>query len=259
MQDNYGIKKLKNGIYKGSIIAGKRTGKGIIIRDNEIIEGDFIDGVLNGYMKITRNNGDTYEGEVKNNKNHGFGKSVRENGTEIYEGEFFEGQRHGKGVLIEGNKKSEGTFVNGVPNGQFKKYEKVNQEWRIIFEGNVVNDAFHGICTQYIQGVKIQCELNHGKTEKIYEFDAKDYKYVGDFVEGMNGTGILYKNGLQYSGNFISGVLEGWGKMIDHENIYEGNFISGKLHRCGNIKGQMLPGGKMHFIYHIEDSDSDSE
>lgn len=48
----------------------------------DVIDGEFVDGELQGQAKIVRKNGETWEGEFKHNQLEGFGKKTYPDGTE---------------------------------------------------------------------------------------------------------------------------------------------------------------------------------
>ena len=52
---------------------------------------------INGKGKIVYDDGDSYEGEWKDDKAHGFGVYISHNGS-VYEGYWFENQQCGQGV-----------------------------------------------------------------------------------------------------------------------------------------------------------------
>ena len=59
--------------------------------------------------------GGKYEGNWKDDKQHGKGKETWNNGDETYEGDFIEGKKNGKGKFTWIDKSYyEGDFVDGV-------------------------------------------------------------------------------------------------------------------------------------------------
>lgn len=93
---------------------------------------------------------DTYEGEFKNARRHGKGKSTRdgEMGSHIYEGDWVDDKRHGKGKYVitikEGKLKStesyEGDFRNDEKHGKGKLLFMSGE----FYEGEFKNDEMHG-------------------------------------------------------------------------------------------------------------------
>lgn len=55
-----------------------------------------------GTYTYSSGNGNSYKGNYKNGKKHGFGV-IRENNKIVYEGEFFEGNPHGRGLRYDKN------------------------------------------------------------------------------------------------------------------------------------------------------------
>jgi hypothetical protein len=140
MKDGYGIYYYKNGWkYEGEFKKGKKFGKGKIIKNNgdyyEVIYEDDklvkkgeklkdVDGTIKermkeeldsvigyeeildikkikeGKAKVTYTNGDTYEGEFKNNLKDGKGIYDYKNGDR-YESQFKSDLKEGKGIYIK--------------------------------------------------------------------------------------------------------------------------------------------------------------
>jgi hypothetical protein len=109
------------------------------------------------------------------------------------------------------------------------------------YEGNFVNDEFHGKgkFTWYEDDIMVIYEgdfvkgVFQGKGKKTWT-DNGDY-YEGDFVDGaQHGKGkITYANGDIFIGDFVDGERVK-GKLEDkHGWIKEGDFVNGKLHGKG--------------------------
>ena len=80
-------------IYEGEFVNDKIEGKGRIkfLKSGIEYEGTFINDNIEGYGKFKWINGDIYEGEVKNNKMHGNGVYYYKNGK-VFKGLFKNGQ-----------------------------------------------------------------------------------------------------------------------------------------------------------------------
>ena len=74
-------------------------GIGRRVIEDQIAEGQFKGGKMDGYGRVIFDNGNVYEGEHKDDKKHGKGKFVRNNG-DVYEGEWKDDKRHGKGKFV---------------------------------------------------------------------------------------------------------------------------------------------------------------
>lgn len=81
-----------------------------------------------------------YEGEIKDNKYHGFGKKYTLNGKLIYEGEFENGLPNGKGKLFVENKIAQGTFKDGKLDGKVEILDLIEgkTEHKIYSNGIVI-------------------------------------------------------------------------------------------------------------------------
>jgi hypothetical protein len=67
-------------------------------RSGDYLEGEWLNGNLNGWGIYQHSSGAIYKGELKNGKSHGHGEFVDPNGTK-YVGEFKNDKRHGKGII----------------------------------------------------------------------------------------------------------------------------------------------------------------
>ena len=135
----------------------KLNGKGKkVIRNDFILQGDFIDDILIEDKQPLRKNIIEDDYDLKN--------------VDIYEGHFINDVLNGKGKKISAcGTVSEGDFINNKLNGKGKKITSSGD----IYEGNFVNDKLNGqgrfICKRGdgYEGEFVNNELN-GKGMKIY-------------------------------------------------------------------------------------------
>ena len=94
------------GYYIGQFKNNKINGNGIVYDKNneEVYEGEFVDGKREGHGKYYISEEYYYEGEFKNNEFHGKGEfiSVKENRT-IISANFEKGKKNGEGVIYLSN------------------------------------------------------------------------------------------------------------------------------------------------------------
>ena len=126
--------------YKGEWKNGKPNGKGAmefiknkatdfegkLLKETNVIECTFIDGVANGYgRQIFERTYEKmvpyYEGDIKNNMQHGYGEYYYGNG-DYYKGEFRDCKFNGQGIDYE--HKTNQTFV-----GEFYNDGKLKGKW----------------------------------------------------------------------------------------------------------------------------------
>ncbi|XP_024141941.1 alsin isoform X3 [Oryzias melastigma] len=99
--------RLRDAQYTGGWLAGRLHGRGTMKwPDGRLYKGNFKNGLEDGYGECTipnkeSNKPDSYQGQWKEGKIHGYGKYKYASG-EVYEGCFWEGQRHGYGMLSSG-------------------------------------------------------------------------------------------------------------------------------------------------------------
>lgn len=173
---------------------------------------------MNGEAVVFYSNGNRYEGELKDNFRHGYGKFYFANGDE-YEGEFSEGYHHGKGIMI---------YNNGVK-----------------YDGEFEGGSFHGSGVYYLSnGDRYECEFQNGspngygsfyqKSGNYYEGNFKDWDY-----SGMGNRFFLC--GGSYSGEFEKGYFNGKGELLFNDgSSYVGEFSEGFFSENGvfTLKGK---------------------
>ncbi|MDR1426107.1 MAG: hypothetical protein LBI70_03925 [Rickettsiales bacterium] len=178
------------GKFSGSIAKNKAGNE--IYRDGAFTHGE---GVL------------IYEGKLKNNKPHGKGKTIFQDGS-TYEGDFIDGKMNGKGKHTYSN--------NDFYEGEWKD-DKMEGKGKYIFSNN---DFYEG-------------EWKDNKMEGKGKYTHTN----GDIREGtflknkLNGYGKLTDaNGNVYEGNFKNGQKNGKGKYTRSDgSIYEGEFENDKI------------------------------
>lgn len=183
----------RNGMYKGDMINGKRSGKGIFYYlDGDLYEGDFQDDKIQGQGVMKMADGTMYIGEWSNFSFNGKGKLYYSTG-EYYEGDFCSGKRHGKGVFIDSK-------LNGG------RYEG---EWK--------DDIKFGLGSLYhLNGEAYIGEFGEGGYEGKGKFIWPDgCVYKGQFKNDMySGKGVYtWPDGTRYVGNFLNSRKHGLGTM----------------------------------------------
>ena len=208
------------------------SGKGTIIYDNgDVYEGALKDGALDGVGKMTYKDGRVcegiwYKGEIvhegelnEEGKPHGRGKRWYVLGFQrvlgIYEGEWKDGKKHGKGTWKRSDAKSRAECAEEW--NDFSVNGKRSFEWAggDVYEGEWKDDEWHGKGT---------------------------YKDVnGDVYKGQwkankkEGKGVMaYANQDIYDGEWKNGTKNGQGKMkFNNGDVYEGEFSNNKMHGKG--------------------------
>jgi hypothetical protein len=192
--------------------------------------------ILNGGETIKYDNGDVYDGEVKDGKRHGKGKMIYSDNM-VYEGEWNDDNRKGRGKL---------TFPDGsYYDGEFKdnKMEgngKMKFSNGVIYEGEWKNSQCDGIGKMtYIDGAIYQGNWLDGQKNgkgKMNYFNGNIY--LGEWkYNNMNGIGIyLETDGSIYDGHWKDNLREGIGKQVyPNSNIYEGQWKDGLCNGMGKF------------------------
>jgi|GEM_PF-182662 len=160
---------------------------------------------MNETKTLNYENGERYEGEVKDNVPNGKG---------IYH--FYDGARY------------EGEYKKGLKDGQGKYYFSNGNR----YEGDFKKDRREGNGTYfYANGERYEGEFREDYREGYGIFySANGERYEGEWEEGeKNGQGVYYyANGSRYEGRFLDNQKHGDGiYYFSNGNRYEGEFACG--------------------------------
>lgn len=215
-------------VYEGEMNIGNniRDGKGVCLYNNNMI----------------------YEGEWRNNKEHGHGSLFNGDRSQtIYVGDWEKGKMHGNGTYYYHAIGCEGKLeVGGSYTGEFKentrhgvgKYSFNNGysyegEWR----DNV--PCGRGVF-RWPDGSEYIGHWKDGRRHGMGKLIVSDgFVYDGMWVENaMEGKGkAVYPNGQQYDGMWLNGKRDGRGTLIfGNGAVYKGRFKEDCLEGQGTLK-----------------------
>ena len=168
-----------------------------------------------------------YCGYYKNNKYHGIGILIKEDG-ECYYGEFRDGAKNGYGYLINKDSYYKGFFKDNLQEG----YGEVGNR-KFVYNGGFHKGKFNGYGFMNKDGVFRVCgnfiddKVNGGA---YYEWPDGD-KYYGEWKNNrMHGEGIFYfKNGDVFKGTYENDFKNGDGEYTyKNGSVLKGKWIKGK-------------------------------
>jgi len=197
-------------------------------------EGDFKEDMRNGYGILKFGNGDIFQGEFKENYKNGKGTFMWANGN-TYEGMWKEGKPHGLGKKFWKNgNKFEGFWKEGKQHGKGIKIWSNGD----LYDGEYKEGKQHGKGTYtWADGDKYEGEwkygLQHGNG--CYSW-ANGKKYIGEYKEDLkHGKGSLILGaGERYDGEFKENLMHGRGVYIYKDGFkYEGDFDNNMEHGSG--------------------------
>ena len=228
------------GLKDNKLIYEIKDGKGIFRKyfkksNYLLLEGEYINGELNGKCKEYFNSGNLiFEGEYKYGKKWN-GKGYDIDGNIIYE--LNNGKSKGYIKLLNFLDyhmflKYEGEILNGDKNGYFKEYDFLGN---IFFEGEYKNGKKNGKGKEYYSNNLIfEGEYLYDWRIKGKAFINKRLEYEGEYLLNQKWNG----KGYDKNGNVIYVINNGSGKAKYYTNegylILEGEFLNGKKH--GMIK-----------------------
>eukprot|EP00347_Sterkiella_histriomuscorum_P003422 403364353 len=120
---------LRNGLFHGGVCQYGVNTKG----DNYYYDGDYVDGIPNGYGVIM-SHGSMYCGEYKNGIIHGLGTYYYNDG-DSYKGQWMNNMQHGEGVFKYTNGSIlKGTWKDGDKHGEFNRTYASGKQEKIIYD-----------------------------------------------------------------------------------------------------------------------------
>lgn len=167
-----------------------------------------------------KDTGERYEGEFSNGEYNGKGTFTSAYGECTFTGIFRDGQPwNGSGaILIDERTSYVGVWLEGSFNGN----AKVGFTDGRYFEGDMVEYKYEGLNIFGNVSVLI-LYLGFG----VLQY-ADGTKYSGQFLKGKrHGEGTLTSAICTYIGDFVDGLFEGHGRLIDTETkvkLFEGEF-----------------------------------
>ncbi|MGY8949370.1 MAG: retroviral-like aspartic protease family protein [Flavobacteriales bacterium] len=183
-----------------------------------------VENQMDGFGKLTFDDGSIYEGYFKKNKRDGFGKLTSADGNN-YEGDWVKDEKDGFGKYksADGNT-YEGNYKNNMKNGEGEySYQIANQ--KITEEGVFKNDMF-------FSGVKLT-DINNGTFLKSVFKNGDRIKLVQTSPQfTIESNGSYYSNGTLRTG--IEKTISQNGFLIIEKSFENGDEIIGS--EKSNIK-----------------------
>ncbi len=232
---------------------------------NDVLEGEWRNGRLNGLGREIYSDGDIYVGAFNEGRRHGFGMYYFLEKNQFvgdrYVGDYLDGMYHGQGTYI----KLDGREIRGT--WKYDNFDigvaKVQETTGIFFEGEYLNGMKHGFGIKtFFNGHRFEGEFEYGevnghgldiypdgdKFEAVYKNgersgSCKYYGVNGNFTSANNikfdgsckgkswhGLGELqYANGDKYVGYFENSEAHGKGIFTSaNGNKYDGEWKRGK-------------------------------
>lgn len=193
---------------------GQREIRVMTLPSGDRYEGEFRNGLFNGWGVYTYQNGDRYEGEFADDQKHGRGTFTSANGDK-YVGEFSKDRKHGQGTLFF---KNGDRFVGGFENGFFQGAGTVVYQNGNRYVGEFNRGQKHGTGTfAYANGDRYEGSFQNDERNGQGTYAFKDGAvYVGAFKNGRrNGNGrYRYATGEEYIGEFRDGKKDGIGECV---------------------------------------------
>lgn len=223
-------------IIEGNFYTHKNASNATLTRNGQKYKGKYVDNKfiedsLNGYQEIRCANG-IYKGNFKDNKRHGIGTYVWDDGC-VYTGNWQEDERTGFGKLETPESTYEGYFKDGI-------YDSVGT--LILSDGRKYTGYWVDTLNAYRVIATIDNEEYIGviiNGEFIKEEDllvTKKIGYSNAYYEGQtlfdkrHGYGTcVWQNGAKYEGEWVDDLMQGKGKFYFPDGVvYDGTFEKGK-------------------------------
>ncbi|KAK8794601.1 hypothetical protein WA158_001582 [Blastocystis sp. Blastoise] len=194
-------------------------------KNNLVYEGQFKEGMKNGYGTEYLEDGTKYIGDFVNDKREGNGCYVYLDGSKL-KCIMKNGEAEGKGTIInnDGTIRYEGEFKHGLPEGKGTYYLQSGG----IYTGDMKNGKMEGHGSLTLQGIstyegEFEDNKMHGQG-KLYQGNRLIYE--GTYQHGtICGQGRFnYNDGSIYEGEFVNGVRQGYGSYVFANGMYKGEF-----------------------------------
>ena len=219
--------QFQGGIYIGEVNQfNEPDGCGRLFLDDQIFEGIWMNGKMNGNGRSLNYSGDIYVGGWKNGLRDGYGELESET---IYKGDWFNDQPHGRGIETwPDGSRFEGDYYAGLRHGKGTFLWADGSSYKGEFKYNCI-EGYGKYIWKNSKSYEGQWKNNqmHGKGAFIWE-DGR--KYEGEYCENKkHGFGVLVlKNGKKYEGNWANGKQHGKGKLFSSNCQKIGNWENGR-------------------------------
>ena len=167
-------------------------------RSGKVLEGKYINGVVEGKGILKNAKGNTYIGDFSNSKRHG--KGVLDTHKVHYEGEFKNDKLSGKGRITF---KNEGHYYEGdFDNNEINGYGTFVWKNGDSYTGQMMNGKMHGkgrYC--YSNGVVFEGIYANGMKQakgKTYSINTNINKH--NDPKGLNMSGMTVNNNMKFGG-----------------------------------------------------------
>jgi hypothetical protein len=202
--------------YTGEMKFARMHGKGVLKSYGTLYDGEFLENKFHGEGKYMDDQGNTYTGEFEGNKFHGKGVYVSAGGGR-YEGEFVLGNFSGRGAYSnEEGVKYEGYFKDWLYHGKGKLVDEKGDQYFGGFQNGTLKGRGEHIAADgaHYQG-EFDYDMYHGRGELT---TAKGDVYKGEFYYGeYSGKGTLtYAKALEGIKQ-VSGTWR-YGKLIESKD-----------------------------------------
>jgi hypothetical protein len=160
------------------------------------------------------------------------GRGLLVSATKQYTGEFFNGKKCGKGVLIADGNETHACFVDDRPlygmvkfasgavfRGEFLSKEREGQFGKLVQKKGNYTLTHKGKFKNYRMWWNGSCKLKYNG-DTIYRFD-------GNFYDGLPGNGRVTTGSDVYCGAFRDGARWGDGTLEDARGMREVRYRSG--------------------------------
>jgi hypothetical protein len=206
----------------------------------EVYEGDFKNGLLHGFAAVTYKSGELtrYEGEFQNGSRHGKGKALFRNG-QTYDGEWKDNLIDGYGIL-EGSKGEAFEIYEGhFSRGKFDGQGRVLTRNKLEYIGSFKDGNFNGHGTIIIGITRTTGIFTNGALTGHGQMTSSDgASYRGQYRNNLrHGTGTkIYADGSKYSGEWTDDKSHGQGTADYTDNTrYTGQWIKDKRDGKGTL------------------------
>lgn len=241
--------ELPNGfVYTGTVYDDQPSGRGRLVSNNLVYDGEFIDGKKHGHGVETRSDGHKYTGQWSHDLYHGYGQLQKVNGS-VYKGFFHTGTYHGYGTLKKQDGNYDGQFCHGTYHG-----EGTLTHAGLVYKGSFYYGLKHGNGTMTESNGNIYSgHWRKDRRDGHGLYTTSDGTYTGHWSRNLqhgHGTWVSFSHG-EYVGHWKRGLRHNKGQHTYKDgSVYIGGWSKGKKTGHGV---QTWPGGASYKGFWMSD------
>jgi hypothetical protein len=219
--------------YTGDFKNDKYDGYGVLTDEGGQYQGEWREGLKDGFGTFKLQSGDEYEGSYSLNRRSGYGV-MRYVSGDRYEGNWSKDAYHGEGTLYS---KDGRVYAGWYSEGRGSSYGHFTTPDRHIYQGELSCGRFHGNGRLFYADLTLRYDGSWDKGNKSgfgVETLRSGKRYEGHwYKDKYHGNGRLVSAGQDYVGSWAAGKKHGEGVWKHNGDVYIGSWCHNKMQGSG--------------------------